>query len=425
MGELNHTDDLFKQKLTGAEAGSYSEASWEGAAALLDRHYRLLFWKRTAVAASLISALVVAALLLWPSQVEHRVPVQTNGQGAPEKTAQDFALTPSSTSIATENSEGQREASKAKPTNNHALVNQADASEANTPNATFNQKENNPHNHHSLGTLETVTNDLKAGSIQREAPSKSSGLNEDTKQNGLKLLATQDQASEHTRSAFALMPIFSVDLLGAGGESRIASRLAVKGAPYSLNAARIEVQLGLGGVFATGITSAKEPQYLGGYASTSLSYRLRNKIIGRSGLIVHYRGVAFDQFASTGEGVEQIKGFTYVDVPIEVGYQLGARHRFLFGMAFSKRMGVHTNQVFTDLPVSTFSAPDGASSAFSEIDLAGLLTYQIQLTSRLFAQGQMRYGFFDLSDDDVFKGVAVDERNHQIRIGLNYRLLSR
>jgi hypothetical protein len=121
----------------------------------------------------------------------------------------------------------------------------------------------------------------------------------------------------------------------------------------------------------------------------------------------------------------------YLDLPLQVGYQLGARHSLAFGMAFSPLVGYQkTDIVQKEDNLSRITEErtrnDGLQrNGFANFDVAPLLTYRLQVTRQLDVMAEMRYGLFDVTDNAYFNTDLVDDRNHQLRLGLSYSLTRR
>jgi len=101
----------------------------------------------------------------------------------------------------------------------------------------------------------------------------------------------------------------------------------------------------------------------------------------------------------------------------------------LFGMTFSPLIGyvpsTETSNVNDNSSPTITREKNLIRDGFADFDVAGALSYRYQLTQRIDLTADVRFGLFDLTDNQYFNTGLVDDRNHQLRIGLNYRFINR
>ena len=139
-----------------------------------------------------------------------------------------------------------------------------------------------------------------------------------------------------------------------------------------------------------------------------------------------------ESIALVGFVYSTAKNFVYADIPLRIGYNFGARHSLGFGLIFSPLVGYATYTEATNIiedpneenPTITRNGTI-ARDGFANFDVAGSLNYNFQLTQRLDFTADVRFGLFDVTDNQYFGTAIIDDRNHQLRIGLNYRFINR
>jgi len=176
-------------------------------------------------------------------------------------------------------------------------------------------------------------------------------------------------------------------------------------------------------------TPSSQPLGIGSYASLEARYNFNDRLFASTGVIYNQREAVIQQFSViTPNQKLQSRAVGYLDIPILFGYRFGARHSVSFGMAFSPLVRMKNEDVGFGIPwnIETVVVNDnGPRAGFANFDVAGLIGYRLQLTQRWFANAQLRYGLFDITDDSFFASGDVNHHNHQFRVGLSYRFLNR
>ncbi len=117
----------------------------------------------------------------------------------------------------------------------------------------------------------------------------------------------------------------------------------------------------------------------------------------------------------------------YLDLPVHLTYKYG-KHSFVVGMQYARLINTHSeiinsidNNGVTSIEQSykQWNKNDGR---FSSFDLAAILGYEYEITSRIKILGRYNYGLFDVTDDNSFNN-SVRDKNHQFKIMVDYRFV--
>jgi hypothetical protein len=467
MGQENNIDNLFKAKLAGRDsAAAYSASAWAGADKALGGHFKLLLLKKAAFI--LIPILVISGAGAWYFADFSNKDVSAIAQeNALETTTGADAFKPS------ENDQTQQgDLSKDKAT--FALE---------TTSSSINQKNEIAvhENANVTGAFENVGGSSTSLPANSEVPSKKAVLSSEKRTLKLssktKVAEANDGsgiATKITTSAIrvpggfgALLDEFvddessdvaSIDMvqnttsIAAESAGAVSSKEFMYGMPiYNLktlgskralltekkesvdfgqlpNAKTLEFGLNGGLVGATTLENNLGTQSkigLGAYAGLNIQYHVKPRLFLYSAAILNTRNGLGTKSQSADPTISVFPTqLLYLDIPLHVGYRLGARHGLSFGMTFSplliaKNEDQHREDYGAN-PTTSFSK-DG----FASFDVAGSVNYSFSIAKRLDLNASVRFGLFDVTDDNYFSTGPVDDRNHQLRLGINYRFRAR
>lgn len=441
MGNEKNIDQLFKDKLAGREAAAYSEAAWASAAAGLNSHFRMLLLKKIALIAAPI--LLLAGVGVWYQLSENK---STENQ-------QELVVSDSMNESATENAtiDAQSEksvANEAAYTNNEIVA--IESADNNSSSASISEESNNKitevkvqSNSNSTSTNSKTAKSRKSNSIEigglAVSGSSNAGnastidVNSNTNSNvssapnftSNNLQTNSNQiAFESKKKQLGFMPIYSLSTLG-NKDAGLQNPDFTPENPVLDVIRKIELSLDGGAVLANGFTgnsATKAPFGYGFYAGVSAKYHFKPRMYLYSGLILNQRNAISSSEVNAEGKTRTLNNATYLDIPIHFGYRMAARHNVSFGMTFSPLV----------LSSSTIAANADAkgvkqnnTAGLANFDVAGTINYNFNLTQRLDFDATFRYGLFDITDDSYFGTGLIDDRNHQFRIGLSYRLLAR
>ena len=396
---------------------------------MLDRHYRLLFWKRAAIIS--VPLLVVAGLAWWalPEQeaTDTAAPIVS-----PASTIEQDISRQSETAAYTTEVESSSETSPAGPDEASSITNDATSSVSSVESTSSKE-------------VASISQRPEMGSASASAPSSNvdeapegathqrsqtdpvfsaTSKNDDSRNLGIETIS----ASEVDLS-LDLMPTFNINGIGAGNAQGILGRDKLKKEKPAFASPRWEVKLGAGLLGASSVERIQGSNATGYFISANGAYRLKERLFASVGLVYNERSAVIRNFnVYDGDRSLLIQGIGYLDIPLQIGYRLGARHSITFGMIFSPLARVKQEEgirSIPQIPAPYTESVRGHKPGFASFDAAGTLGYQFQLSERFFANAQLRYGLFDVTDDEFYMTGDQDDRNHQIRIGLSYRIINR
>lgn len=435
MSNKHNIDQLFKDGLQGRNAAGDPDLYWSGAEQLLDNHFKWLWIKKALYFAIPLAILTLAsgAFLMNESDgAQANESAVSSAAVAPAKNTMDN----SKTSIEPEQSESSNKiitaedslASVESPEKTRQLLTLASAAkegsevEEDVSNKTTGLRQdpisNSSHSSSSAGQEEPLaSNETLEDPIDPKA-----------------ILPSQTEATTPNSTAIKRldgMPAFSINTLGLANTSGIGDRDQLKKESLMNELRKLEVSAHLGGVLAPGLQNikpARDPIGYGAYTGVTVEYYFNQRIYGKTGALLHMRNsLASGILIQKDNAYVSPNQLVYMDIPIQVGYRFGARHSINFGMSFSPLVDVLT-QPSDQQPTEnewTLANTKDVRSGFANFDVAGLLGYEMQLTSKLDFQAQFRYGLFDVTDNTFWNVNLVDDRNHQLRVGFSYRLLNR
>lgn len=446
MSKQNQIDDLFREKLSGVQAGGYSDAAWGNAKALLDGHFRFLLFKKLLLFTLPVAALFGIAWFSLPGDLDkHSVrPIPSEvaiSDSVQERTKTHTAFGdvfgPSVGETPWTTTNAYHEIVNAPSTRVEALSNaqssptsSVERSDSDRPSKTSSQaiasiaskNSNNP----SSGMLASAsTTQLEQGTHQPEpmvGPSTSA-------RRQYSAAYAMESETRSAQTSLDEMPTFAIGNLGAGEISNILSREKLRKEAPDLGAPVAELTAGFGYLVGQSLASLPSRMIGGGFISLQGRFNFNERFFASSGMIYSRREAVIGDFSVvTPTQKLQSRSVGYLDIPLTVGYRFGARHSLSFGMAFSPLLNVDSEDVGSGSPWDdeiVVTDEIGPRSGFASFDVAGLLGYRFQLSSRWFADAQLRYGLFDLTDDAFFLNDGSKHHNHQMRVGLSYRLLNR
>lgn len=439
MSEHERIDELIRQKLSGTEAGGYSDAAWSGASGLLDNHFRMLLLKKALfIAVPVIALLGITWFALPDTSTVTDAPSVHEVVNAEGSTPSPSSSHSRSSDKAYESLETKTSASPALETaQGITLISKATASNAQDLKESKSTKVSDLEA--SLGSA--IGSDDSKQEVQRLSNDALAAIESETSVQVPDMKVSDNRAPESSASAFnstqsalntvlSEMPTFEVGRLGAGDASSILSREKLKKDMLERSSPVFEITAGFG-LLGAAVLYAPSPQPLdiGSYASLAASYNFNDRLFASTGVIYNQREAIIQNFSViTPDQKLQSRAVGYLDIPIMFGYRFGARHSVSFGMAFSPLVRMKNEDVGFGIPweIETVVVNEnGPRAGFANFDVAGLIGYRMQLTQRWFANAQMRYGLFDITDDSFFASGDVNHHNHQLRVGLSYRFVNR
>jgi hypothetical protein len=448
MQEDNNIDKLFREGLKGRTAAGNAESSWSEASAMLDEHFAKGGWFSWTKAAGLLLLIGASVLGIWlyPSSdgagTNNGEPiiVESTESSTPssqkESMINDGAASPRSSSKSsvaeapqTQSSVPSAPSAIERPSAESTLSDDLDQTvaaaspdlEVSTPNATTsNEADADAQSTESLSSPSS-TSSSSLDPRQTDSYSTSSTM------------AQTQEAATIALKEMKAMPPFEVGAFNLH-TSGISDRDPLKKAALMTELQKVEVMLEGGVLGASGFTNTGAGGFqlgLGWMGGIAVQYHFHNKLFARSGALLHTR----DALNSNSLEAQRFDGIlesvpmriTYVDIPLEVGYRSN-RHSLHFGLLFSPLISARTAIEFTPTNADTdtesnIETYERRREGFASFDVAGSAGYRFQVSERLNVFGNLRFGLFDLTDNAYFGTALVDDRNHQLRLGLSYRIL--
>ncbi len=434
MAEGNNIDDLFRQKLASREV-AYSEAGWAGAEQLLDKHYKWLFWKKLGLFLLPVAAVTGSLFFLLPAETEI---VDTNKEVKVESQTHLLpSATPARTVESTESSESEVIASQPAAIGVSSSV-QADESvesvsapldQANadvaesttrTPESKDGLVESDPQ---TIGLKKTQRSQPSSSAPQTDAATLAKAASSSAKTNQ-ELFASKNSTIPpviSNRRDMQRMPWSSITNL-AGAQNDILDRAgSVDLREHKRKILVVEAHGGL--LFSSRLSNSGSQSWetpLGAYAGANVQWFFQPRVSLGMGTTVHSRSGLNSSISQEGNAVENSLAATYADITLDLRVNVIKRHTLGFGIAFAPLI-----QVYKESETANGSDRSFGRDGFASLDAGGMLYYQFRLSQRLNLDASARIGLFDLTDDDYFGTESVDDRNHQFRLGLSYRLLQR
>lgn len=439
MENQHDIDKLFKDALHGsASSQAYSESAWKGANTLLNRHYRAILLKKIAWI-SIPVIVGAASLTLFVAQDENDANTATNAIIETNISPESQPSNASDKIISVK-----REASTAGES--QEIVNHAasiDSEESVSENNEITKEVSaaiDAHSDNDVSNIISPTNPEKKSTIKApsfaiqtaSAPTAYSLDKAEKAQTNALELALNDNME--------WMPTFKVGRLN---DLDLASAVLSRNKPareaLMQKLRRIELGITAGGLVANGFqntnASAENPT-IGWFGGLTAKLHINARLYTESGVIFNGRSALAsrrtESIALVGFIYSTSKNLVYADIPLRVGYNFGARHSVGFGMIFSPLVGYtpyteETNIIEDPNEENPTITRNGtiARDGFANFDVAGSLNYNFQLTQRLDFTADARFGLFDVTDNQYFGTAIIDDRNHQLRIGLNYRFINR
>jgi hypothetical protein len=454
MANDNNIDQLFKQKLAGREAAGYSASAWAGAEKALGSHFRMLLFKKVAFIAIPLLIATGAATYWYTNHTEQETQQAKTANQQPMVgsiavsetiySSSDKIETSTQTSATSDYSSANASRDFASSDNNSeavALESNMD-SKANSTNKNSAKSTNKSNSKANAAFAESsseptsVASAAKAKNQVKKADSSNELLgdlssnpaafkNQNTTQ-GFSSISSFD-LENFDRLAMSQMPIYNISSLGKtkaklNAESNAQETILLK------EARKLEFAVNGGLVFANKLENnlgSRDKIGLGAYAGLNVHYHLKPRLFLYSAVILNTRNSLGSKSQSNNPDISVFPSqLIYLDIPLHIGYRFGARHEFSFGMTFSPLItAMNEDRHVEDYganPTTSFS-----SDGFANFDAAGSVIYSVNLTHRIDFNASARFGLFDVTDDSYFKTSLIDDRNHQLRIGINYKLRTR
>lgn len=443
-----HIDDLFSNALKGRVASGDANAAWPGARTLIDQHYRKLAFYRwiAAISATLIIAIGSAAYLLtYNAQTvnaeKQAVSTWHESSAASNVTQKRYSNTHIQNNIQT------IDVSRPDETAHQSTLTQSEAFEA-LPDR--KQKESRLHSTLSVtkgvddmtpskaAASNAIATDIAGPALATKITinDPSSDFQKATNRAFTENKEASKPSSSLSKENMIKMPPFEVGALGLSTNG-LTQRDPLKREALMQSLRKFELLiegaiLGASSFENTGNPGASATAF-GWLGGLSIQYHFHAKLYARTGALMHTRNQLNSEQVVAQSFTEEISTepirITYIDIPFEVGYR-SKRHSFHFGLLFSPLINAKTAIWLTPLNTDTEQAAalletEQRRDGFAGFDVAGSAGYCFQVSQRLYATGSIRYGLFDLTDNAYFATDLIDDRNHQLRLGLSYRILHR
>ena len=417
MNSKHDIDNLFRVKLQGQEIqGAYSDGAWKGANALLNKHYKALFFKKVAfIGIPLLVGITAISLFLIEENKESRLTTEAVASSSPKSTnIQPF--------IEETNAEFTKKKTAVKVQSN-ATTSSTEITEASSAIVS------------STALNASVTSIVPSSSYNSGNQLEPIAVAARTSNSTVK--AVENKLQESLRNEeLQSMPVFSI---GGMANNSIAANIPLRSSPTheSLMQKLRKIELGFtaGTLVSNGLKNVnqkRESPSIGVFVGLTAAYHINARLFVSSGVIVHERSKLaskqLEQTSPAGAVYSLAQNLTYVDIPLQIGYNIGARHSVLFGMTFSPLVGYVPSTEVNNVDNSSSETTRAKSfdrDGFANFDVAGALGYRFQLTHKLDLTSDLRYGLFDVTDNQYFNTGLVDDRNHQFRVGINYRFINR
>lgn len=461
MGQENNIDNLFKAKLAGREsAAAYSASAWAGADKALGSHFKLLLLKKAAFI--LIPLLVISGAGAWyfaeTSEIDsvaisHETPTENTVANDIEIASNDHQNPQENTSI----HKAAITLENANATNSIESIGENHlpgySFEKATEQRTSISKEANEVSSNSV-LVSTKRQDNISANPKTTNAAQADQIAANTNKPDIKLPngfdallddLMDDEASgsssaqknelANTKASQAIaskdfmygMPIFNLKTIGKKG-ARLAENSESVDFSELPQSRKIEFGANAGLVGATSLENNLGGQSklgLGVYAGLNIQYHVKPRLFLYSAAILNTRNALGSKSTSADPNISVFPSqLVYLDIPLHVGYRFGARHGLSFGMTFSPLItAINEDRHIEDYganPTTSFSK-DG----FANFDVAGSVNYNFGLTKRIDFNAAFRFGLFDVTDDIYFRTDLIDDRNHQLRLGINYRFRAR
>jgi hypothetical protein len=439
MEKQDNIDKLFKDALHGdSSSQAYSESSWKGANALLNRHYRAILLKKV-LWISIPVVVGVTALTLFILQDENNA--HNSANVAVEVLSTNDTQPSSATEKALSNTQEASFAAESEASDNKAALMDLEepASKYNALNEEISVANTAPSNNEASNsisaaspakksTIKTHTSAIQSGSISATSLANNAENN--------RTLAPSFDVDENME----WMPTFNIGRLNdIDRTSSVLSRNKPAREALMQKLRRIELGITAGGLVANGFrntNSSAENPTIGWFGGLTAKFHINARLYAESGFVLNGRSALAsrrtESIALLGFIYSSAKNLVYADIPLRVGYNFGARHAVGFGMIFSPLVGYAPYTEATNIiedpneenPTITRNGAI-ARDGFANFDVAGSLNYNFQLTQRIDFTADARFGLFDITDNQYFGTAIIDDRNHQLRIGFNYRFINR
>lgn len=433
MNSKHDIDNLFKEKLNGqAIQGAYSNSAWKGANSLLNKYYRVLFFKKIAlIGIPLLVGITAMSFFLIEGNKETRHTIEAIANSSPKSTniqpfieEMNHEFTKKKTAVKTQSiaTPSSIEKTEARSTivSSAALNESAIAHVSSSSNNSRNQIE-----------------PIAVASRTSNNPSVNTPGNSSIKTSNFTVKRVENKLQESLRKEeLQWMPVFSI---GGMANNSIAANIPLRSSPIHegliQKLKKIELGFTAGTLVSNGLKNVnqkRESPSIGAFVGLTAAYHINARLFVSSGVIVHERSKLaskqLEQTSPAGAVYSLAQNLTYVDIPLQIGYSIGARHSVLFGMIFSPLVGYVPSTEVNNVDNSRSKTTRGKSfdrDGFANFDIAGALGYRFQLTHKLDLTTDLRFGLFDVTDNQYFNTGLVDDRNHQLRVGVNYRFINR
>lgn len=454
MQDEQNIDQLFRDALKGRSAQGAPESAWDGASAMLDQHFaKGAGWSGWFIAAGVSLLLGAAAVAWWYDQADASLPSSTStsaNENRQLEEARDLvkhssvnevnASAPNEDASPTTEARTQADASTtahkemgaATSTQGSAMNNATPGERYSGPTSFAKATTDQPTN----ASSDAYTSSSPRDALESDRPDDTPGMTSKPSSYQEKTTTRERTALVGTKKQDMLhMPPFEVGQIrvNAGG---ISNRGPLKNEALLAELRKVEVLLE-GGVLAASGFENNGPNSvqlgIGWMGGMAIQYHFHQKLFARSGALLHTR----DALNSSTLEAQRFDGnleavpvrLSYIDIPLEVGYR-SHRHSIHFGLMFSPLVSARTALEFTSNNADADAAPvtegyEARRDGFAGFDVAGSAGYRFQLSERLNAFANIRFGLFDVTDNAYFGTALVDDRNHQLRLGLSYRILHR
>lgn len=432
-------DKLFKSKLEGINSEGSVDANWLGAEHMLNAHYRRIMIRRFFAIGLIFSLFTIMGVILYSydnglvSTNAGAVELQViSDQPLDHKAirAEEAAL---NSSKSKDPSLPQIETISVVSTDNSTQKVDPIVTVESTEKSGLSEKKNSPISTASTLALKGLNNErstsLNSTSVlaTNEAKLTAPAIEGAKRSSPFNILETKAEK-------MLLMPVFEVGVFNTEA-SGVKLRKQGPYMPFKNELKKVEIILEAGGLISnvfqntnSGNTSGIASGY---YYGLAFKYHFHPNLYAVTGANIHSRnGLNSDFVAETtfsGTWIAEPIRLSYLDIPLKIGYSK-RRHSLDFGMSFSPLISVEVTERLettggnSQETIVLEEKKTRQREGFAGFDVAGTASYQFQINQRLSGQMALRFGLFDLTDNAYFSTGIIDDRNHQLRIGLSYRM---
>ncbi|MCO4806957.1 MAG: hypothetical protein KC456_10225 [Flavobacteriales bacterium] len=458
MSDINNIDDLFKSKLAGREVG-YSASAWASASALLDSHFRWLFFKKLFLFGIPFLFIFTSAMLYW---IGGEQTLRTAGH---EIVSTEFGFAASQDRVPADMEIAKNAASFVTGNTVNAALTSPNARPIEQPHESSDKPDI------TVGTQAKIESSyLKTGSDLENVstPDDSAPIMGATTQPKMHAVAapkpdlepdptpraadiahieaspSREKASAEYHSEMmstemaSLILKSNLDMMDIVSINRNSSELSELGPsltpePVKLSPNKLQVFAEGGLLIARGYHDLNVERLgpgLGVHARVLAKYHLGQSVYLDFGAGFLNRSSITKNHDFTGMQPGSLIEVSpiaanYASVLIGTGYRIGLRHSVGGGFELNPFINIVAKENVTINGETSKSAIITEKTGMAGIDAAFVLNHRMALKERLDVCTELHFGIFDATDNAVFNTGDISDYNTAIKIGLSYRLTKR